>query len=364
MRRTATALISAIAAAAFATSVGAQEAPTTGISISLASWLEPWDAAAGGGWMFVPAGQTPKGSTAIADAVAAVPPGSYDLFWIQDAGLAPLLMAEDVAVTEGELTEIRVATGARLEVADWVEPRDAAAGWFGAIPSETTETIIRTATGNSLFLPPGRYDLFYEQDETDELPAIWIGTYAIETPFGGLGIEVGVDDAADDIVVVRTLPGGPSDTAGILAGDVIRAIDGTPLAGLELADAVALLRGPPETDAVLTVGRGKDDSIDIAVTRAVVEAEPIARADGGVRLVLPEGVAIAPDGWWGVTFTGGSAGNLINWSTGTADTPLLIGPTSYDVYWNPDGEGEAELIATDIAAIGEIVDVAPAAAGK
>ena len=80
--------------------------------------------------------------------------------------------------------------------------------------------------------------------------------------------------------------------------------------------------------------------------------------------MLPEGIAIEPDGWWGVTFTGGSPGNLINWSTGTADAPLLVGPTSYDVYWNPDGEGEAELIATGIAAVGEIVEVAPAAAGK
>ena len=364
MRRTATAILSAIAGIALVAEVGAQDTPTTGISISLASWLEPWDTVAGGGWMFVPAGQTPKGSTAIADMVAAVQPGSYDLFWLQDAGLAPLLMAENVTVTEGDLTEIRVATGARLEVADWVEPRDAVAGWFGAIPSETTETINRTASGNSLFLPPGRYDLFYEQDETDELPAIWIGTYTIETPFGGLGIEVGVDDATGDITVVRTLPGGPSDAVGILAGDVILAIGGTPLAGLELADAVALLRGPPETDAVLTIGRGKDDSLDIAVTRAVVEAEPVARADGGIRLVLPDGVAIAPDGWWGVTFTGGSAGNLINWSTGTADTPLLVGPTSYDVYWNPDGEGEAELIAAGITAIGEVIEVTPAAAGK
>ena len=350
-----------VVAALFAAPAFTQDAPGTGIALSLAQWLEPWEGEAGGGWMYAPAGQAVKSPRPIVDRSAAVAPGVYDIYWNQNADLAPLLIAEDVAVSEGEVTNVRVATGLTFEAADWVEPRDAENGWLGAIlPTSTSFDFVNmTRTGSSMFLPPGRYDLFYMQDETDDIPAIWLGTFDIEAPFGGLGFEVGAD-ADGNIGVVRTLPGGPAEAAGVEAGDVLIAVDGIELTGLALEDAVALLRGDAGTDVVLTVSRGKGRALDLVVTRNLVEPAPIVRATSGVRLSLPAGVTIQPDGWWGVAFEGEGAGALINWSNGTATAPLLVGPAIYDVYWNPDGDGEAELVATGVAIAGELVEVTPA----
>jgi len=361
MRRAAISVLF-VAAALFTAPVLAQNAPGTGIALSLAQWLEPWEGEAGGGWMYVPAGQAAKSPRPIVDRSAAVAPGVYDVYWIQNAEMAPLLIAEDVAVAEGAVTNVRVATGLTLEIANWVEPRDARNGWLGAIlpTSASFDFVNLTRTGRSMFLPPGRYDLFFMQDETDDIPAIWLGTFDIEAPFGGLGFEFGTD-AGGNIAVVRTLPGGPAEAGGVEAGDVLVAIDGIQLAGLALEDAAALLRGNAGTDIVLTVSRGKGRHFDLALTRNLVEPAPIVRATGGIRLSLPSGVTIAPGGWWGVAFEGEGAGELVNWANGTAATPLLVGPATYDVYWNPDGNGEAELVAAGVAVAGQLVEVAPAA---
>ena len=218
----------------------AQNQPVTGIAVTVADWLQPWEAEAGGGWIYVASNQAIKDANPVAGANAAVPPGICNLYWVQNADLAPLLFAEDVAVVDGDITEIRVATGVILETADWVAPRDPVSGWFGAIPpsSNTLDFVNRTRASDPLFLPVGRYDLFFMQDETDNIPAIWLGTFEVEPPFGGLGVEVGEQDGA--IVVVRTLPGGPAESAGIQAGGILAAIDGTTLAGLSLEEAVAL----------------------------------------------------------------------------------------------------------------------------
>ncbi len=363
MRRLA---ISFLVAAAFTAAPAiAQNQPVTGISLVLADWLEPWEEAAGGGWMAVETGEPATGASVLTGGAVTLTPGAYDLYWLQNAALAPLLIAEDITVGEGDVTELRVTTGAILEVADWVEARHPENGWFGTIlPTATTFDFVNvTRTGTTMFLPPGEYDFYYMQDETLGLPAIWMGTYVVEAPFGGLGTEVSADDNGN-IVVVRTLPGGPAEAAGVLTGDVLTAIDGAPLGGLALADAVALLRGPPESDAILTVTRGKN-ILDLPVTRNVVEPSRIVRADNGIRLILPAGATIEPNGWWGIAFAGDSVDRLVNWATGAADTPLLLGPAAYyDVYWNPDGEGDAELIATDVVVAGGLVEVTAPAPAK
>jgi hypothetical protein len=342
----------------------AQNQPATGIALSLADWLEPWEEAGGGGWMAVETGQPATGATVVTGRTAALAPGVYDLYWLQNTSLAPLLIAGNVTVAEGNVTDVRVTTGAILETAAWVEARHPEHGWFGAIlPTATTFDFVNvTRTGTTMFLPAGEYDFYFMQDETLGLPAIWMGTYVVESPFGGLGIEVSAEDDGN-IVVVRALPGGPAERGGVLAGDILTAIDGAPLTGLALADAVALLRGPPESDAVLTVTRGKN-VLDLSITRNVLEPSRIIRADNGIRLILPAGTTIEPDGWWGIVFAGDSVDRLINRSTGTAGRPLLVGlPVSYDIYWNPDGKGDAELIAADVDVVGELVEnTAPAPA--
>jgi len=71
--------------------------------------------------------------------------------------------------------------------------------------------------------------------------------------FGGLGIEVGVEDGV--VRVVSPIEDTPAFRAGIRSGDLIVKIDDTATRGMPLNKAVELMRGKPGTPITLTVVR-------------------------------------------------------------------------------------------------------------
>jgi carboxyl-terminal processing protease len=94
-----------------------------------------------------------------------------------------------------------------------------------------------------------------------------IGT---EGKFGGLGIEVTMENGF--IKVVAPIDDTPAQRAGLKSGDVITRIDGTPVKGMTLNDAVKQMRGEPDTDIKLTVVRdGESKPIDFVITRAIIK---------------------------------------------------------------------------------------------
>lgn len=87
--------------------------------------------------------------------------------------------------------------------------------------------------------------------------------------FGGLGIEVTMDN--DMLKVGNTIENTPAAKAGVQAGDYITAIDGTPVKGLKLEDAVEKMRGEVKTPIKLTLQRkGTDKPIDLTIIRDVI----------------------------------------------------------------------------------------------
>ena len=92
--------------------------------------------------------------------------------------------------------------------------------------------------------------------------------------FGGLGIEVTME--GELIKVVTPIDDTPAFKAGVLAGDLITHLDGDEVAGLTLAEAVDRMRGPVNTDIVITVRReGADEPIDITITRDIVRIQSV-----------------------------------------------------------------------------------------
>lgn len=344
--------------AALAAPAFAQPAPDTGITVIIADWLPGWDADHGGRWAIVPAERTPlKWAVESAAATAATPPGTYDFYWIQDEehADAPMLMAEDVVVAAGALTEVRIQTGTMTEIGDWVPPLDPAVGRLEAVIDDTQTVVNWTATGGGMILPPGAYDLFWDDDVTDDKPSVWMGEYDVAMPFGGLGIEV---RTSPDLTVVRTAPGGPGDVAGIMPGDVILAADGTTLVGLELTEAVGHLRGEAGTPVVVSIRRaGTVEPFDITVQRSIVEAQIVVRVDAGIRAVPEPGTTpLGPAGMWFVVYAGEAADQIVTWAT-TIDEPLLVGHATYDVYWQETPETPARLVAEDVEANTGIIEV-------
>ena len=93
--------------------------------------------------------------------------------------------------------------------------------------------------------------------------------------FGGLGIEVQMDESGL-IKVVAPIDDTPAARAGIRSGDRISALDGTPVKGMTLTDAVDIMRGHPGDPIVLTVIRkGVDMPLKISIIRDVIKVTSI-----------------------------------------------------------------------------------------
>ncbi len=103
--------------------------------------------------------------------------------------------------------------------------------------------------------------------------------------FGGLGIEVTMENGL--VKVVSPIDDTPAARAGIEAGDMITHIDGEPVMGLTLSEAVERMRGPVDSKIGLRVMRqGSEEPIEVTLARAVIKISPVrAHAEGDVAYV-------------------------------------------------------------------------------
>lgn len=92
--------------------------------------------------------------------------------------------------------------------------------------------------------------------------------------FGGLGIEVGMEDGF--VKVIAPIDDTPAQRAGVKAGDLIVRLDDTPVKGMTLSDAVKIMRGKPGTKILLTIVReGAEKALKISITRAIIKVQSV-----------------------------------------------------------------------------------------
>jgi carboxyl-terminal processing protease len=92
--------------------------------------------------------------------------------------------------------------------------------------------------------------------------------------FGGLGISVGMKDAA--LTVIAPINGTPAFKAGVKSGDIILKIDEVATIGMSLDNAVKLMRGKPKTSLVLTIIRKKEPKpLKIKITRDIIKIQSV-----------------------------------------------------------------------------------------
>lgn len=92
--------------------------------------------------------------------------------------------------------------------------------------------------------------------------------------FGGLGIEVTIEDGI--LRVISPLVDTPAFKAGIKTGDYIIKIDKKYVQGLELKDAVSMMRGKPGSPIKLTVIRkGTNKPLIFSLTREKIEIKSV-----------------------------------------------------------------------------------------
>jgi len=91
--------------------------------------------------------------------------------------------------------------------------------------------------------------------------------------FGGLGIEVTMESGL--VMVVSPIDDTPAFRAGIKTGDLISQLDGEPVLGLTLAEAVDRMRGRVGTDIKLTIRRENQEPFDVTITRAIIRIQSV-----------------------------------------------------------------------------------------
>jgi carboxyl-terminal processing protease len=90
----------------------------------------------------------------------------------------------------------------------------------------------------------------------------------------GVGIQLAQDEQTKKLMVISPIEDTPAFKAGVLAKDVILKIDGKSTEGMDVNDAVKLIRGEPGSSVKLTVQRG-NKQIDYQLTRAKIEIHPV-----------------------------------------------------------------------------------------
>jgi carboxyl-terminal processing protease len=95
----------------------------------------------------------------------------------------------------------------------------------------------------------------------------------------GVGIQIAEDEETSQLIVISPIEDTPAFRAGILAKDIITKIDGKSTKGMNVNDAVKLIRGKEGTEVVLTIQRG-DKEVDYPLVRATIQLHPVrARED-------------------------------------------------------------------------------------
>jgi len=103
--------------------------------------------------------------------------------------------------------------------------------------------------------------------------------------FGGLGIEVTMENSV--IKVVSPIDDTPAAKAGVQSGDLIFALDGEPVQGLTLQEAVEKMRGKVGTSIKISLRRTNvKDPIDLTLTRETIKVKAVRfRLEGDVGYI-------------------------------------------------------------------------------
>jgi len=91
--------------------------------------------------------------------------------------------------------------------------------------------------------------------------------------FGGLGIEVTMEHGF--VKVVSPIDDTPAHRAGLKTGDYITHLDGKPVLGLTLPQAVELMRGDIGTSIKLSIRRERSDLIEVTIVRAKIKIRSV-----------------------------------------------------------------------------------------
>ncbi len=104
------------------------------------------------------------------------------------------------------------------------------------------------------------YAAYYTAEEYQDIMEKTSGVYC------GIGAYISVDADTGLVTIVSPMKNSPCEKAGIENGDIIFAVDGKEVTGVEISQVQALVKGVKGSEVVLTIIRG-EKQMDITVIR-------------------------------------------------------------------------------------------------
>jgi carboxyl-terminal processing protease len=133
------------------------------------------------------------------------------------------------------------------------------------VPIDEKEAMSAAINGMLMSLDP--HSGYLDQEDFQSLQVQTSGEY------GGLGLEVTMEEGF--VKVISPMDGTPAAEAGIMPGDFITAINGKPIIGQTLNDAVKEMRGERGTEIEITVLREGSDPFDVTLVREVIQQKSV-----------------------------------------------------------------------------------------
>lgn len=185
--------------------------------------------------------------------------------------------AGDGAAAEAAAPDAPPAEGGEAFDVYWETWRAVNAAYDGELPEGSALTY--ESIRGSLRALEDPYTLFTDPVVNE------VQSVELEGEFEGIGAYV-QNNEEGQLVIQTPMRGQPAEKAGVEAGDIVLAVDGTDLAGMDINEAVLLIRGPKGTVVRLTIQReGVARPFDIEVTRDRIDIPSVNE----VRLLSDEG---------------------------------------------------------------------------
>ena len=107
----------------------------------------------------------------------------------------------------------------------------------------------------------------------------------LQGSFEGIGAFIRLNEEGS-LEIVRPIANHPAARAGVLPGDIITHVDGIPVQGMTLDEAISRVRGPEGTIVRLTIQRAEiEEPFDLEIERARIEISIVESE------MLPENIA-------------------------------------------------------------------------
>ena len=114
------------------------------------------------------------------------------------------------------------------------------------------------------------YSVYYSEEELKEVIESTEGIYY------GIGAYIGVDQETGYCKITKVMPDTPAEEAGIMAEDLIVAVDGENMLNVGSSEIVTYIKGPEHTTVDMTLYReGEPEYVEVTVERRKIETPTV-----------------------------------------------------------------------------------------